>query len=122
MFSIHNQKDREDAMLSQMSNLRMGPGHVPPHVPTHVSHVSSFDMSGMMSNVSGLQYQQQCHDRMSGHMRDMTLTSANTFNMCDRMGDLRLTPGGSDMTSVNSALCGLSLDNQPAMEVIRHKK
>ena len=92
VYAMQNQSENEGALMSQMT--RMNIGQAPTQQP--------FDMSGMMRDMTGMQYQMNREENMARQMQQMTVNQP-----------------GFNMTSVNNAFGSLQLESQPDMEVKR---
>merc|ERR1712189_32769 len=92
VYAMQNQSENESALMTQMT--RMNIGQAPTQQP--------FDMSGMMRDMAGMQYQMNREENMAKQMQEMTVNQP-----------------GLNMTSVNNAFGSLQLESQPDMEVKR---
>merc|ERR1711973_751167 len=89
-YAMQNQSENEGALMSQMT--RMNVSQAPNQQP--------FDMSGMMRDMAGMQFQMNREENVAKQMQQMTVNQP-----------------GFNMTSVNNAFGSLQLDSQPDMEV-----
>merc|ERR1712189_144013 len=92
VYAMQNQSENDGALMSQMTRINIG--QAPNQQP--------FDMSGMMRDMAGMQFQMNREENMAKQMEEMTVKQP-----------------GFNMTSVNNAFGSLQLESQPDMEVKR---
>merc|ERR1712130_966973 len=92
VYAMQNQGENEAALMSQMKQMNIG------QAPTQ----QPFDMSGMMRDMAGMQYQLNREENISRQMQQLTVNQP-----------------GINMSSVNTAFGSMQLDRQPDMEVKR---